>query len=102
MTAIVLLLATAYVIMVTSAMDLFVQVCAHACECTMHSYFTNCLLLPIDDDECKNGLHKCDINANCTNTIGSFECTCKNGFFGDGKICISKFLILSIFLAIIQ
>ena len=43
-----------------------------------------------DDDECKNGLHDCDINANCTNTIGSFECTCNDGFFGDGKTCISN------------
>ena len=45
-----------------------------------------------DDDECKNGLHDCNINANCTNTIGSFECTCNDGFFGDGKTCISNWL----------
>ena len=51
------------------------------------------LLLPTDDDECKNGIHDCDMNANCTNTKGSFECTCNNGFVGDGKTCISKFSI---------
>ena len=44
----------------------------------------------IDDDECENGLHDCDINASCTNTDGSFECTCNEGFLGDGKTCISK------------
>ena len=51
------------------------------------------LLLPTDDDECKNGMHDCDMNANCTNTKGSFECTCNNGFVGDGKTCISKLYI---------
>ena len=51
------------------------------------------LLLPTDDDECKNGMHDCDMNATCTNTIGSFECTCNDGFIGDGKTCISSKLI---------
>ena len=48
-------------------------------------------MIPIDDDECKNGLHNCDINADCTNTNGSFECTCKDGFLGDGNTCIGKY-----------
>ena len=43
-----------------------------------------------DDDECEIGLHDCDINANCINTNGSFECTCNDGFLGDGKTCISN------------
>ena len=47
-------------------------------------------LLLIDDDECEIGLHDCDINANCINTNGSFECTCNDGFLGDGKTCISN------------
>ena len=55
----------------------------------LHSKFN--LQLPlIDDDECKNGLHDCDLNARCTNTDGSFECTCNDGFHGDGKTCISS------------
>lgn len=52
------------------------------------------MLLPTDDDECKNGLHNCDLNANCINTHGSFECICNDGFFGDGKLCISKLIIM--------
>ncbi|KXJ23485.1 Protocadherin Fat 4 [Exaiptasia diaphana] len=40
----------------------------------------------IDIDECtSNGA--CHVNAQCTNTPGGFNCTCKRGFFGDGKIC---------------
>merc|ERR1712048_971445 len=38
-----------------------------------------------DIDECKNVFFdKCDPNATCKNTIGSYECTCNNGFTGDG------------------
>ena len=54
-------------------------------------YLSLLYMIPIDDDECKNGLHNCDINADCTNTIGSFECTCKDGFLGDGNTCIGKY-----------
>ena len=40
-----------------------------------------------DLDECIAGLHDCDDNAVCTNTLGSFTCTCKPNFEGDGVIC---------------
>ncbi|KAL9957484.1 hypothetical protein ACROYT_G039122 [Oculina patagonica] len=29
----------------------------------------------------------CDVNAVCTNTLGSYNCSCKDGFYGDGKNC---------------
>ena len=29
----------------------------------------------------------CDINANCTNTDGSYVCACKEGYAGDGHSC---------------
>ena len=38
-------------------------------------------------DECILGLDNCDDNATCTNTIGSFTCTCNVDFFGDGTNC---------------
>ena len=41
----------------------------------------------IDADECTNGNHDCDANADCTNTVGSFTCTCQSGFTGDGNTC---------------
>ena len=41
----------------------------------------------IDIDECLNRSHACDVNANCTNTDGSYNCTCKEGYTGDGESC---------------
>jgi len=31
--------------------------------------------------------HAGDDNANCTDTIGSYMCTCVSGFTGDGETC---------------
>jgi hypothetical protein len=44
----------------------------------------------LDLDEClgEGGGHNCDINALCTNSLGSFSCTCLDGYSGDGLVCI--------------
>ena len=34
----------------------------------------------MDVDECATNTDDCHENAICTNTIGSFECACKNGY----------------------
>src|SRR5690606_9691938 len=44
----------------------------------------------VDIDECDLGTHDCDEHATCTNTEGSFECTCETGYSGDGKTCTSQ------------
>ena len=41
----------------------------------------------LDLDECKGKTHKCDVNANCTNIPGSYNCTCRPGYTGNGSIC---------------
>ena len=43
-----------------------------------------------DIDECSTKTHNCNLNANCTNTDGSFKCVCKEGYTGDGKSCSGK------------
>lgn len=43
-----------------------------------------------DEDECQNGTHHCDENAQCNNTIGSFNCTCLQGYSGNGVQCSGK------------
>ena len=49
----------------------------------------------IDIDECATELDNCHENAACSNTFGSFECTCNGGFEGDGVNCTSKLVIFS-------
>ena len=46
------------------------------------------LYLVSDIPECERGLDDCDANATCTNTFGSYLCTCDYGFIGDGYTCI--------------
>ncbi|XP_068718725.1 uncharacterized protein [Montipora capricornis] len=42
-----------------------------------------------DIDECSSE-NECHVNATCTNTIGSYNCTCKKGYGGDGRNCTEK------------
>lgn len=39
----------------------------------------------IDVDECSSNTHKCHRSANCINTVGSYNCSCKPGFTGNGR-----------------
>ena len=43
--------------------------------------------LMADTDECFEGLDFCATHAECTNTIGSYECTCIVGYSGTGYSC---------------
>ena len=44
-----------------------------------------------DIDECSEGTHNCD--QICTNTVGSFTCSCNSGYklLGNGKSCRGTF-----------
>ena len=45
----------------------------------------------IDINECTEETHSCDGNASCTNTIGSYNCTCNFGFEGNGLHCTGMY-----------
>ena len=70
--------------------------------------FTNNLqLIPVifiilDIDECSADSSPCDDNADCDNTDGSYSCTCKRGFTGNGTVCegIPIVLFLAVYLII--
>ena len=42
-----------------------------------------------DIDECSSE-NDCHVNATCTNTLGSYNCTCNKGYEGDGRNCSGK------------
>ncbi|KHN80174.1 Nidogen-2 [Toxocara canis] len=58
----------------------------YTCECR-DGYAKNAHDECIDIDECRLHTAKCDRNAWCTNTIGSYNCECMAGYRGDGKRC---------------
>ena len=41
----------------------------------------------VDVDECELGFHECHANAACTDLEGSYDCTCDEGFYGNGWTC---------------
>ena len=67
---------------------LLLKTCCHA-PLSYFYYHTFCIML-LDIDECSNGSHDCDVNANCTNTNGSHSCTCREGYTGKGESCQGK------------
>lgn len=51
------------------------------------------MVLFADINECGNSSsHNCDEHASCSNTDGSFECSCNVGYSGDGTTCTSKYI----------
>ena len=51
------------------------------------------VILPLyctDIDECEADTDTCDINADCTDTEGSYTCHCRLGYAGEGFNCTSK------------
>lgn len=47
----------------------------------------NFTVLFSDIDECSDDIHNCHTDGICTNTNGSFYCTCQVGYTGDGVNC---------------
>ena len=46
--------------------------------------------LLLDINECSTNAHNCDANAFCSNSEGSYNCTCSPGYNGNGTSCTGK------------
>ena len=44
----------------------------------------------LDTNECTMGNHDCDVNAECNNTLGSYNCTFEDGHEGNGTKCTGQ------------
>ena len=52
------------------------------------------LIFFTDIDECTDiSKNNCSLNANCTDTIGSYDCTCQIGYSGNGYICDGRHIM---------
>jgi hypothetical protein len=75
-------------------------------SCTNHAGVASCGACPAgyagngvictDTNECASGANNCSPDATCTNTPGSFACTCNPGFTGDGVTCTAPPLVPAI------
>lgn len=50
------------------------------------------IFISLDIDECSADPSPCHENADCSNSKGSYSCTCSIGFTGDGKSCQGIFI----------
>ena len=60
------------------------------CSCNSGYEFNGDETECLDIDECALALDNCDDNAECTNTAGSYYCSCIDPYFdfnGDGTDC---------------
>lgn len=46
-----------------------------------------CVFIHTDVDECELNHDNCHDNASCTNAVGGFNCSCMDGYRGDGLEC---------------
>ena len=53
----------------------------------VHASFMYLFIQFTDVNECELEAYPCSPNANCTDADGSFNCTCREGFEGDGFNC---------------
>lgn len=68
--------------------DLFAKVCGCMwCSINLSALSPTNNVSCADFDECGNRTDNCSQQASCTNTDGSYNCTCNSGFVGTGFVC---------------
>ena len=76
----------------TLEMELTAQVCKIKQRLAFEQ-FSSCFCHDTDINECEDPGDSvlCDVNAECTDTEGSYECECKTGYSGDEFNCSGKY-----------
>ena len=57
-----------------------------------------CISFSVDIDECSEGNNNCSANGYCTNTVGSYKCSCNIGYLdeGLGYVCTGKYVYMHV------
>jgi len=56
----------------------------------------SCFVILLAPNECADGTDDCDPNAFCDDTFEGYQCTCRPGFTGNGKVCTGKLIMLDL------
>ena len=64
-------------------------ICVHACACVCVCVCVCVCMIKVfilysDIDECSGGQNNCSEKSVCTNTIGSYQCSCLSGYYDEG------------------
>ena len=86
----VLILMEAIGVSVFQALMVMASTAQVSCSCYSSSHYL--VLFPLPDiDECSSSdMNNCSFHANCSDTTGSYGCTCSVGYTGDGFSCEGK------------
>ena len=57
----------------------------------LFTIFIYLFIYSTDIDECENSTNLCGLHATCENTVGSYNCTCDNGFLVTSFGCAGKY-----------
>ena len=55
--------------------------------CSCYYLVVISIVVVTDEDECSLQTHNCSNRAVCSNTVGGYNCSCQNGYDGDGFSC---------------
>ena len=97
MTIIVLIMVTVLILMVATTVHAILDTLemvstAQVCVYTFMNAIIYILIFVVDINECLQSPSVCHSNATCNDNDGSYECMCKEGYTGDGKICIGMYV----------
>lgn len=56
-------------------------------HCKATSRFSLCFVSMSDIDECTTEASVCPAHSNCNNTVGSYNCSCEEGYTGNETFC---------------